>query len=146
MFWGALLTGLCPKQHQSGLLTELLCLGGFHPLPKPTFVHLSGRPGDTRKLPHPHPTPPLHHLKLLLLFSCQVMSSSLQSNGLQAPLSFTISPSLLRFMSIESAMLSNHFILCQPFSFCLQSLSASACFPMSQLFKVLELQLQHQSS
>ena len=97
-------------------------------------MHLSGRPGDTRKLPHPHPTPPLHCLKLLLLFSCQVMSSSLQSHGLQAPLSFTVSPSLLRFISIESVMLSNHFILCQPFSFCLQSLSASACFPMSQLF------------
>ena len=30
----------------------------------------------------------------------------------QAPLSFTISQSLLRFMSIESMMLSNHLILC----------------------------------
>ena len=30
----------------------------------------------------------------------------------QASLSFTISQSLLRFMSIESVMLSNHFILC----------------------------------
>ena len=33
----------------------------------------------------------------------------------QAPLSFTISWSLLRFMSIESVMLSNHLILCHPF-------------------------------
>ena len=32
-----------------------------------------------------------------------------------APLSFTISWSLLRFMSIESVMLSNHLILCLPF-------------------------------
>ena len=32
----------------------------------------------------------------------------------QASLSFTISQSLLRFMSIESVMLSNHFILCHP--------------------------------
>ena len=31
-----------------------------------------------------------------------------------ASLSFTISPSLLRFMSIELVMLSNHLILCQP--------------------------------
>ena len=32
----------------------------------------------------------------------------------QAPLSSTISQSLLKFMSIESVMLSNHFILCLP--------------------------------
>ena len=32
----------------------------------------------------------------------------------QAPLSFTISQSLLRFMSTESVMPSNHFILCCP--------------------------------
>ena len=46
----------------------------------------------------------------------------------QASLSFTISQSLLKFMSIESVMLSNHFILCASVSFCLQS------FPMSRLF------------
>ena len=32
----------------------------------------------------------------------------------QAPLSYTISQSLFWFMSIESVMLSNHLILCQP--------------------------------
>ena len=32
----------------------------------------------------------------------------------QAPLSFTISQSLLKFISIESVMLSNHLILCCP--------------------------------
>ena len=32
----------------------------------------------------------------------------------QASLSFTISQSLLRFMSIESVMLPNHLILCRP--------------------------------
>ena len=32
----------------------------------------------------------------------------------QPPLSFTISWSLLKFMSIESVMLSNHLILCRP--------------------------------
>ena len=32
----------------------------------------------------------------------------------QAPLSFTIFQSLLRFMSIESVMLPNHLILCHP--------------------------------
>ena len=43
----------------------------------------------------------------------------------QASLYFTVSWSLLRFTSIESAAL---------FSFCLQSFPASGSFPMSQLF------------
>ena len=34
----------------------------------------------------------------------------------QTPLSFTISQSSLKFMSSESVMLSNHFILCHPLS------------------------------
>ena len=37
-------------------------------------------------------------------------------------------------MTIESVMLSNHLILCHPFSFCLQSFPASGSFPMDQLF------------
>ena len=57
----------------------------------------------------------------------------------------SVSWSLLKFMSTESVMLSNHLILCHPFSFCLQSFSASGSFPVSQVVKVLELQLQHQS-
>ena len=54
--------------------------------------------------------------------------------ALQASLSFTISWSLLRFMSIELVMLSNHLILCRPLHFCLQSFLASGSFPVSQLF------------
>ena len=43
------------------------------------------------------------------------MSESLRPHGLQqASLSFTISRSLLKLMSIESAMPSNHLILCFP--------------------------------
>ena len=38
----------------------------------------------------------------------------------QSSLSFTIFWSFLKFMSIESVMLSNHLILCHPFSSCLQ--------------------------
>ena len=53
----------------------------------------------------------------------------------QAFLSFTIFRSLLKLMSIESVMPSNHLILCCPFSFCLQSFPVSGSFPMSQLFK-----------
>ena len=52
----------------------------------------------------------------------------------QASLSFTIFWSLLKLLSIESVMPSNHLILCCPFSFCLQSVSSSGSFPMSQLF------------
>ena len=37
-------------------------------------------------------------------------------------------------MSIESGMPSNHFILCHPFSSCLQPFPASESFSMSQLF------------
>ena len=50
----------------------------------------------------------------------------------QSPLSSTISWSLLKFMSIESMMLSNHIILC--LFFCLQSFPGSASFPISWLF------------
>ena len=59
---------------------------------------------------------------MLLLFSRYVASASLQAHSLQAlfaarqaSLSFTtISWSLLRLMSIESVMASNHLILCCP--------------------------------
>ena len=56
----------------------------------------------------------LQKLPLLLLFSRSVVSNSLQSHGLkhQASLSFTVSQSLLKLMSIESVMPSNHIILC----------------------------------
>jgi len=52
----------------------------------------------------------------------------------QAFLSFTVSQSLPRFMSIESVMLSNNFILCHPLSCCLQSFPASRSFPMGRAF------------
>ena len=45
------------------------------------------------------------------MFSCLVISSSLQPHGLQH---FTISWSLLRLMSIESVIPSKHLILCHP--------------------------------
>ena len=45
----------------------------------------------------------------------------------------TISWGLLRFMSIELMMLSNHLILCHRSS-CPQSFPASGSFPMSRLF------------
>ena len=65
----------------------------------------------------------------------------------QAPLSSIISQNLLKFMSIELVMLSNHLILCYPLLF-LQSFPSSGLQGISsshQVAKVLELQLQHQS-
>ena len=55
---------------------------------------------------------------------------TLWTAALQASLSFTVSWSLLRLMSIESMMPSTHLILCCP-----QSFSASGSFPMSHLFE-----------
>ena len=49
-------------------------------------------------------------------------------------LSFTISLSLLKLMSIESLMPSNHLILCHPLLLYPQSFPASGSFQMSQLF------------
>ena len=74
---------------------------------------------------------------LLLLFSRSVMSDSLQPHGLhtarQAFLS-TISSSLLKLMSIESLMPSNHLILCRSLLLLPSVFSSISSFPMSQLF------------
>ena len=55
--------------------------------------------------------------------------------ALQPSLSFTISQSLLRFMSTESVMASNQTISFSAalFSFCLQSFPASGPYPVNQL-------------
>ena len=52
----------------------------------------------------------------------------------QASLSITNSQRLLKLMSIKLVMPSNHFILCCPFSSCLQSFPAPGSFPMTGLF------------
>ena len=51
----------------------------------------------------------------------------------QASLSFTISRSLLKLVSIESVMPSNHLILSHRFPSCPQSFPASGSLPMSLL-------------
>ena len=52
----------------------------------------------------------------------------------QASLSITNSQSLLKFMSIESVMPSNHLILCHPLLSGLQSFPTSGSFQISQFF------------
>ena len=80
--------------------------------------------------------------------SCQLIATPWTAAH-QAPLSSTISQSLLTFMSIESAMLSNHLILCHPLLLLpLISLLQGLFEWVSsshQVAKVLEFQLQHHS-
>ena len=80
---------------------------------------------------------------MTLVFQCILVVQSLSHVQLfvtpwtvacQASLSFTISWSLLKLLSIELVMPSSHLILVIPFSSCPQSLPASESFPMSQLF------------
>ena len=73
------------------------------------------------------------------LLSHVQLFATLWTAACQAPLFLTFSQSWLKFMSIESVMLSNHFILCCPLSYCPQSFPASqhqgkTHFLMSQLF------------
>ena len=89
----------------------------------------------------------------MLLLSSSVVSNSFltpRTAARQASLSITNSWSLLKLMSIESVMPSNHLILCHPL------LLPSSIFPSIRVFsnesvlrirwpKYLELQLQYQS-
>ena len=54
--------------------------------------------------------------------------------ALQAPLSFTISLSLLKFMSIESVMPSSHLTLCCPLLLLPSLFTVSGTFQRSQFF------------
>ena len=53
----------------------------------------------------------------------------------RASLYVTVFRSLLKFVSIELVILSNHVILCPALYFCLQSFPASGSFPKSTLFE-----------
>ena len=78
--------------------------------------------------------------------SCVQLFATPWTAAHQASLYITNSRSLLKLMSIELVMPSNHVIFCHPllhptisssvipFSSCLQSFPASGSFPMSQLF------------
>ena len=61
-------------------------------------------------------------------------SSVTQSCQILCNLSITNFRSLLKLMSIELVMPSNHLFLIVPFSSCLQSFPASGSFPVSQFF------------
>ena len=85
----------------------------------PTYViplqGMEGIEGMHKALPNHLLAPVLHFL--LLFFSCSVMSDSLWPHGLQharLPCPSTNSWSLLKLMSFELVMPSNHLILCCP--------------------------------
>ena len=66
--------------------------------------------------------------------SCVQLFATPWTAAHQASLSIINSRSLLKLMSIESVMPSNHLIFCRPFSSCLQAFPASGSFPLSQFF------------
>ena len=103
----------------------------------------------------PRPSDSNNHILLILYIAAIILSISrvrlfatLWTAACQASLSYTISQSLLKLMSIELVMPSNHLVLCHP------SLLLPSIFPSIKVFsnevcshqvaKLLELQLQHQ--
>ena len=76
-------------------------------------------------------------LEVLIVFhslSCIQLFVTSWTPARQASLSFTISQSLLKLMSIESMMTSNHLNLCHPLLLLLSILPSKGSFPMSQFF------------
>ena len=67
-------------------------------------------------------------MRLLLLFSHVQLFPTPWTGACQAPLSSTVSQSLLKLMSIESVMLSNHLI------FCHSLLLLASIFPKIRVF------------
>ena len=83
----------------------------------------------------------------LVTKSCLTLCNRMEAAH-QTSLSFTISQSLFKLISIESLMPSNHLSLIALF-FCFQSFQLQGLFQwvssLHQAAKVLEFQLQHQS-
>ena len=68
------------------------------------------------------------------LLCCVRLFATSQTAAHQASLSITNSQNLLRIVSIESVMPSNHLILCHPLLLPPQSFPESGSFQMSQFF------------
>jgi len=74
------------------------------------------------------------HFFVVQLLSCIQLFATSWTAVCQASLSFTIFQSLLRFVSIELVMLSNHLILCWPL-FLLPSLEKTLLSQHQGLFQ-----------
>ena len=74
--------------------------------------------------------------KFTVNFCCCSVTKRVQlfATACQTPLSFSISQSLLKLVSVESVMPSNHLILCHLLLPLLQSFPASRSYLISQLF------------
>ena len=99
----------------------------FHCIPQTCCVH-----PQQMRIPLSSPTTEYPgHAWVLSRLICVWLFVTPRTAARQALLSFTISRSLLKLMSIESVMSSNHLILCRPL---LQPsiFSASNSFPVSQ--------------
>ena len=89
--------------------------------------------------------------RLLRVFSRVQLFATPRTAAHQASLSLTTSQSLLKFMSIELVILSNHLILCCPLLLLPSIFPSIRVFPNElagsshQAAKVLEHQLQHRS-
>ena len=79
--------------------------------------------------------------------SCVWLFVTPRTAALQASLSFTLSQSLFKFMSVELVMISNHLILCNSLLLLPSILPSIRVFPNEQALHIryMELQLQHQS-
>ena len=121
----------------SWLYAAVVHLGGIKPHGQTVLAILWSLQGDYLNLAEEISLPKKADV-ILQLPSHVRLFATLWTAALQASLSFTISWILLKLMSIESVMPSNHLSLCRPFSSCLQSFpvfsNESESFLMSQLF------------
>ena len=144
--WSPDVPGPALKQHLSTRL-PFLCCCSFHlgALPLPFSAGQALWPGCYFGHRWCLPT-----VVIVQSLSCVQLFATPWTAACQASLSFTISQSLLKLMSIESAMPSNHLILCHPL-LVLPLIRPSIRVLSSELAlcirwpKYLVLQLQHQS-
>ena len=84
-----------------------------------------------------HKVMPVRVLSVVVqLLNCVRLFATPRTAACEIPLSYAVSWSLLKLMSIGLMMLSNHLIFCCPFSFYLQSFPALGSFPMSWTIQV----------
>ena len=74
------------------------------------------------------------YISSVQLLICVQLFATPWNAACQVSLSITNSRSLLRLMSIESVMPSNHLVLCYPLLLLLLVFSTSGSFPMSRLY------------
>ena len=87
-------------------------------------------------LPESSHDPSSAYCKVVQSLSCVGLFATLWIATCQASLSLTISQSLLRFMSIELVLLSNHLILCHPLLLLLSVFASIRVFPNESTLRI----------